>query len=265
MILHSTRKTKITTACILAAGTGSRLLPLTDCKPKCLTEVHGRSILERLVTCLRAEGFRRLVFVVGYLDDCIRESLEQHAADLAIEFVFNPDFATTNNCYSLWLARNRISESFLLIESDLVFDAPMLRELSQPDRIAVSRTLPWMNGTMVVADAENHVVEFIMNRETRPGEESLKTVNICSLSAKSWRAVIERLGDYVAAGRLNEYYESAFRELVSEGRLDFECVLFDESRWYEIDTVDDLRCAQELFAPATSELVSSLPATPTLL
>ena len=92
-----TRQTKITTACILAAGTGSRLLPLTGRKPKCLTEVHGRSILERLVTCLRAEGFRRLVFVVGYLDDCIRESLEQHAPDLTIEFVFNPDFATTNN------------------------------------------------------------------------------------------------------------------------------------------------------------------------
>ncbi len=122
-----------------------------------------------------------------------------------------------------------------------------------------------MNGTMVVANAENHVTEFLMNGEVRPGVERLKTVNICSLSAKSWRAVIERLGNFVSAGRLNEYYESAFRDLLSEGRLDFECVLFDESRWYEIDTVDDLRCAQELFAPVPSAPLSSLPVTPTLI
>jgi choline kinase len=261
---HHPMNARITTACILAAGTGSRLLPLTDCSPKCLTEVHGRSILERLVTCLRAQGFKRLVFVVGYLESCIRDYLELHAADLTIEFVFNPDFATTNNSYSLWLARDKIKEPFLLLESDLVFDAPLLRELSYPDRIAVSRTLPWMNGTTVMVNAENRVSEFRMNGDLDSSEESFKTVNICSLSAKSWRVVVERLSQYVSAGRLTEYYESVFRDLVAEGRMDFECVFFDESRWYEIDTIEDLRCAQEMFGQAGAGEIRALPQASTV-
>ncbi|MCH8890421.1 MAG: NTP transferase domain-containing protein [Myxococcales bacterium] len=56
-------ETRITTACLLAAGIGSRLLPLTEAIPKCLTKIDGRPLLERLVTCLRDRGFKRLLVV----------------------------------------------------------------------------------------------------------------------------------------------------------------------------------------------------------
>jgi len=63
----------ITTALLLAAGTGTRLQPLTLDAPKCLTEVGGVPILEQLVKHLRAQGFKRLVVVIGHLGDHIRE------------------------------------------------------------------------------------------------------------------------------------------------------------------------------------------------
>ena len=66
------KNNRITTAVLLAAGTGSRLQPLTDDMPKCLTEVSGISILERLTNCLIYHGFKRLIVVVGHRDDCIR-------------------------------------------------------------------------------------------------------------------------------------------------------------------------------------------------
>ena len=106
------QETKITTALLLAAGTGTRLQPLTLDAPKCLTEVGGISILERLVNNLRAQGLRRLIVVLGYLGDCIQEFLEQHAHDMQIDYVLNPDYRTTNNIYSLWLARQQIHEPF---------------------------------------------------------------------------------------------------------------------------------------------------------
>ena len=140
---------QITTALLLAAGTGSRLQPLTHDAPKCLTEVNGTTILERLVCSLRAAGFRRLIVVVGYLDSCIREVLASSARGLAIEFVSSPKYRTTNNIYSLWEARNAIREPFLLVESDLIFDTVLLEDMRAPDRIAISRILPWMNGTTV--------------------------------------------------------------------------------------------------------------------
>jgi choline kinase len=103
----------VTTALLLAAGTGSRLQPLTLDAPKCLTEVGGIPILERLVNNLRAQGFTRLVVVIGHLGDRIQEFLQQHAADMQVDYVINPDYRTTNNIYSLWLARQQIREPFL--------------------------------------------------------------------------------------------------------------------------------------------------------
>ena len=253
MIDLTESEVRITTACILAAGTGSRLQPLTDCQPKCLTEIHGLSILERLVASLRTQGFTRLVFVVGHLEACIRDSLELHARDMTIEFVSNPVFATTNNLYSLWLARHYINEPFLLIESDLIFDAPLLDGLSYPDRIAVSNRLPWMNGTTVNMTASQRVSKFCLSEFSGATEERFKTVNICSFSAASWRTVVARLDQFVAAGRVTEYYEAVFEELVAEGSLDFLGVMFDENRWYEVDTIDDLRNAHVMFANAVTE------------
>ncbi len=82
----------ITTAVLLAAGTGTRLQPLTLDAPKCLTEVGGIPILQRLIENLREQGFKRLVIVTGHLRDRIEEYLELHAADLQIDYVFNPDY-----------------------------------------------------------------------------------------------------------------------------------------------------------------------------
>jgi choline kinase len=75
----------VSTALLLAAGTGSRLQPLTDDAPKCLTMVNEKTILERLVEGLRTSGIERLIMVVGYLDHCIREYLSNLNTDLSIE------------------------------------------------------------------------------------------------------------------------------------------------------------------------------------
>ena len=81
-----TNSENITTAVLLAAGTGTRLQPLTLDAPKCLTEVGGIPILQRLIDNLREQGFKRLVIVTGHLRNCIEEYLELHAADLQIDF-----------------------------------------------------------------------------------------------------------------------------------------------------------------------------------
>ena len=248
-------ETRITTACLLAAGTGSRLQPLTHSIPKCLTEINGRPILERLISCLREQGFKRLVVVVGHLEQCIRKFLDDFSGDLVIEYVRNPLYQTTNNIYSLWLAGSEIQESFLLIESDLIFEASLLEDLLIPDKIAVSRILPWMNGTTIATDSSGDVA-FFHKTPTTPAlpkvrvghlrDSAYKTVNICSLSRASWSHVLPRLEKVIADGRVNEYYEVVFAEMVDDGSLSFECVLFDPDQWYEVDTLEDLPGAERI-------------------
>ncbi|MFV1995928.1 MAG: NTP transferase domain-containing protein, partial [Verrucomicrobiales bacterium] len=239
---------RITTALLLAAGTGSRLQPLTKAAPKCLTEVNDISILERLVSNLREQGFTRLVIVVGHLGGQIREFLRHCASDMRIDYVVNSDYRTTNNLYSLWLARRQIREPFLLVESDLIFQVELLEGMLYPDRMAISRMLPWMNGTTVEIDSDQRVTAFRMGGGERRGARQYKTVNIYSLSMESWGKIEKVLGRYVAEGRLGEYYEAAFAELIADSTLSFDGVFFDTELWYEIDTGKDLVEAENLLA-----------------
>jgi len=242
------RNESVSTALLLAAGTGSRLYPLTMNMPKCLTMVNGVSILERLVDCLNQHGFKRLVVVTGYVEDCIREFLGTRAGGMTIEYIFSPLYETTNNIYSLWMARESINEPFLLLESDLVFDACLLDDMLYPDRIALARMQPWMNGSTVTLNQFQYVTKFHSGAGERLDGIRYKTVNIYSLSRFSWRDIAERLDRYISAGRVNNYYETVFAEMVADGSLSLQAVFFDRKPWYEIDTIADLSETEKLFS-----------------
>lgn len=237
----------ITTALLLAAGAGTRLQPLTDNCPKCLTEVRGIPILGRLVSCLLAQGFSRLVVVVGYRDEQIRDYLESHASGLTVHFVDCREYATTNNIYSLWRAREHIREPFVLIESDLVFDSHLLGLMRIRDRIAIARFRSPMLGTTVSIDEFGRVTSFRVGADPCALGLGHKTVNLYSLSTATWREVVRRLNRRIAAGKVHDYYEVVFAEMLSEGLLTLQSVHFDEGRWCEIDTLEDLRAAEQLF------------------
>jgi choline kinase len=240
---------KIDTAVILAAGMGHRLQPLTSSMPKCLTEVDEKPILDYLIRCLQQHNFKRLIVVVGYLEQSIRDLLDQVAEDVVVEYVVNPIYSTTNNMYSLWLAREKIQDPFLLIESDLIFDPDLLEQMLVPDRIAVSQMLPWMNGTTVSIDevSPNNVAAFHAKGQLNSNETRYKTVNISSFSMASWQKISQRLDEHVLMGRVNDYYESVFADLIAEGALALQPVLFNSDRWYEIDTLTDLNQCELMF------------------
>jgi CTP:phosphocholine cytidylyltransferase-like protein len=221
---------------------------LTLDAPKCLIEVGGIPLLERLVNNLRAQGFKRLVVVIGHLGDRIKEFLQQNAGGLRIDYIVNPVYRTTNNIYSFWLARQQIREPFLLVESDLVFEANMLDDMLQPDKIAISRILPWMNGTTVTLGAKRRVTAFHLCAVRDDNAPQYKTVNLYSISLHSWSKIEERLSQYVSERRLGEYYEVVLAEMVADGTLCFDAVFFDADHWYEIDTMADLHAAEILFA-----------------
>lgn len=237
----------VTTALLLAAGTGSRLAPLTHESPKCLTELNGQSFLARLVDSLVLNGIRRLVVVVGHLDSHIREHMADLDSELEVVFVDNPRYRTTNNIFSLWLARFELSEPFLLVESDLIFEPAQLEPLLQPDRMAVSRRLPWMNGSTVTVNPFDRVTAFHEGADSLDSTTHYKTVNIYSFSMKTWERVLERLRRHIGAERLNGYYETVLAELIDECWISLEAVFFDEQCWYEVDTVADLRAAERMF------------------
>lgn len=265
--MNSTNE-RVTTALLLAAGIGSRLSPLTQNRPKCLTMVNGMSILERMILNLNKHGFKRLVVVTGHLENCIKEFLGNRVGNIHIDYVFSPQYKTTNNIYSLWMARKVINEPFLLLESDLVFDDSLLVDMLYPDRLAMAKMLPSLNGTFITLNQSQYVKAFWAAGSDSFGESQYKTVNIYSLSLNSWRGVVERLNQRIADGKVNDYYEVVFAEMIADGSLSFKGVSFDAMPWYEIDTLQDLKQAEKLFSfryPMSRKAVTrSLPGLPDL-
>ncbi len=111
-------------AVILAAGSGSRLRPVIGPWPKCLASIGGRPLLEWQMGHLREHAVDPITLVLGYR----RESIEE-VCGRDVEVVFNPDYATTNSLYSLWLARNLLSEGFVVLNSDVLFHPHLLTRL----------------------------------------------------------------------------------------------------------------------------------------
>lgn len=114
-------------AIILAAGHGSRLLPLTLTTPKCLVQVGGRAILDHQLDAVAAAGFEGAVIVGGYRIDQIEAHLTARDGGLPTELVFNPFWSIANSIGSVWAARAYIDAPFALMNGDTVFDPAILR------------------------------------------------------------------------------------------------------------------------------------------
>lgn len=147
-------------AIILAAGRGRRLGTLTDALPKPLVPVAGTPMLVRLVRQLRARGMEHFVVVVGHHEALIRDAVQSAASGATCSFVPNPDYETTNNAYSLWLARDALARGGLLVEADVVMEDSVLDAFLAHGEEAGWGTRPFeagMDGALLEGD-ENGIL-----------------------------------------------------------------------------------------------------------
>ena len=130
-------------ALMLAAGLGRRLGKYTEECTKCMIKVGGRTLLERAVEALQIAGIKKIIMVVGWRYEKLIQYVHENITGIEFEFVYNYDYANTNNIYSLYLAREYLAQDdTLLLESDLVFDKFLLKKMvdaPEENLVAVAR------------------------------------------------------------------------------------------------------------------------------
>lgn len=114
---------------ILAAGQGTRLLPLTKETPKCLMELKGKTLIERCLDRLSVNGIKESIIVVGYHKDKIINLIGNSYNNLKIKYIENKIYNKTSCLYSLWLAKEEAKDGFIVINSDTLFDENILKNL----------------------------------------------------------------------------------------------------------------------------------------
>ena len=262
------------TAVLLAAGEGTRLHPHTLDRPKCLVEVAGRPLLERTLAALEAAGFDEVVIVTGYREDVLQEFLaaraQQHAqqhAPMRVTCVRNPEYARTNNAYSLWSAREAVPGGFVLLDGDLLFEPGVLRKLlatAGEAALAVERRADLGFEEMKVLVGPDVSVAAV-NKTMDPSAAIGESIGAARFSAMAARALWDCLGAQIEQGQRNIYYELAFEELIADGWR-FEIADVTGLSCMEIDTPADLGAAHILAAridrdpPGTASTAPAPPA-----
>ena len=237
---------------ILAAGRGTRLQPFTDHQPKCLVQIHGKSILQYELESLDRAGVRQCVIVVGYRGNQVQSQFGSRFRNVNISYVWNERFDDTNNLYSLWLARQELDANVLLLDGDLLFDDGLLEDLQRcphPDVAVVDRFQPPMDGTVILAEGEM-ASAMVLKSEQLAGFDyhgTLKTVNLYRLSQPTMKhRFLPALNRYVAEGHSGQFYEAIMARLIADGDLRLGVHLTGARFWVEIDTEEDLRHAESL-------------------
>jgi choline kinase len=243
-------------AIILAAGRGERLKPLTDIAPKCLTEINGKSILKNALHILEKHGIEETIIVIGYLGEKIRENLGDKINNMKIKFVENRVYDKTNNIYSMWLTRDYLNDDTILIEGDIFFEDVVIKKLLESPYMncaVIDHYMPLLEGC-VVKLCEDGIVERIYLKSDQPHpfdySDKFKTVNIYKLS----KPLVDKLFNYIKKRICNEnvnsFYEEALKDIITtegHGSLFMKGIIAKGSKWFEIDTLQDIIIAERVF------------------
>lgn len=109
-------------AVFIAAGFGSRMVPITLNTPKPLVRVHGVRIIDRLIDACLAAGIGEIYIVRGYLAEQFDQLLYKYPM---IRFLENPLYNEANNISSAMIARYLLSGAYVF-EADLVISNPAI-------------------------------------------------------------------------------------------------------------------------------------------
>ncbi|MBX7491485.1 aminotransferase class I/II-fold pyridoxal phosphate-dependent enzyme [Helicobacter turcicus] len=242
-------------AVILAAGIGKRLQKYTKDKPKCMVEIDGITIIERLLRQIIQYGkLRHIVIVVGYLGDVLENYIKKLnlPSDVVIDFIYNDKYYYANNIYSLYSAKQYFNDDIMLFESDLVFDDLVIKQIFDSkfeNFVLVSHNEPWMDGTVVTIDAHHRVKKIIFKEEFdfKQIDKYYKTANIYKFS-KSFleNLYLPILENYIDKDNIEFYYERALKDVVNNGVLNIEIV--ESDLWYEIDNPNDFSISKIMFS-----------------
>jgi 2,3-bisphosphoglycerate-independent phosphoglycerate mutase len=234
----------IENAVILAAGLGSRLRPLTDEVPKCLTEINGKPLLLHALEALGRHGVKRAAVVIGYLGDIIKANVGDAHAGVQVEYVENVRYAETGTARSASLASSYLEAGAYLIEGDTIFDPALLGQGAPRPTWFVDRFADGATGSQLGADDDGRIVSHRMMRdrgEAAP-DSTLKSCGVLRIPAdygKQFCAWLAEAGDA-------DYYDDVIARHL-------DVPIYAESAnghpWVEIDDAEDLRAAEARFAP----------------
>ena len=251
-------------AIILSAGQGKRLLPLTNEEPKCLLPTDGRRpVLELQLEAFEHCGIEQVTVMVGFGAARVERFLTAYPTRrLHIQTRYNPFFATSNNLATCWLAMPEMTEDFILLNGDTVFETTVLQRLLATPSAPVTLTIdqkdtPYDEDDMKVSLNGGSRLKAV--GKTLPSSmthgESIGLMRFRGRGVDAFRAALD-LAIRAPEG-LQRWYLSVINTMAEHEHVD--TVSIKGLWWGEIDTPEDLAKVQAHFLPRAAAPSSLSP------
>jgi len=246
-------------AVILAAGQGTRLMPLTADRPKCLVELEGKSMLRRIMDVMAAVGVDDITIVAGYKHEKIS------AAAPGCKVILNPDYANTNMVTTLFCAPDLFRDSghdLVISYSDIAYEPRVAQALAESDApVAVVVNGAWRHlwelrmedplkdAETLKLDDRGHILELgkkARNYSEIQGQFAglIKIRSDCLPAVHDAYRMMDRSKLYDGQPFPKLYTTSFIQHLIDAG-WDVRAVPVDGG-WLEVDTLDDLNLYHRL-------------------
>lgn len=233
-------------AIILSAGQGRRLLPLTESIPKCCLTLEGKTLLDRQIESLAANGVDEVVVVTGFGHKVV-EGVVSKIRGISVRTLYNPFYALSDNLATCWVARNEMKAPFLLVNGDTLFEPSTLARLfsgerSYPITLATDRKRQYDDDDMKIsADGERlKRVGKKLNMDIVNGE----SIGMMVFNPAGADAFVQKIENLMAGpDGLVRWYLTAIDELAVAGLVGSRSI--QGLGWCEIDDLFDFAHAKE--------------------
>lgn len=237
-------------AVILAAGRGSRLGEVIGDKPKCLTRVGDRALIEHQLELLARAGIEQVAVVTGYQAEVVEAAVGTRAA-----YFHNPAWATTEGLHSLHLCRDWVAGPLLVLNCDVLMDPEALDRLLE----GPGNALAFDSSSGL--DAEQMAVEFDgdclahMSKNLPLDRTHGENVGVLYFERRAAALLFHEAEVLLKAGAAKARLPAAVQRVARY--IPFHGVDIAGLAWIEIDFPLDLRNAEQRIWPAIKAKLAS--------
>jgi len=234
---------------ILSAGQGSRLLPLTEDRPKCLLELGNNTILSVQLAALKAGGATEVVIVTGFRTAAVEKAAEEASeSGFKVRTLFNPFYNVADNLASCWMAREEMREPFLLLNGDTLFQPEIMKRLLQapaaPITLTIDKKADYDSDDMKVKLAGSRLLD--VGKTLEPEDTHGESIGFSRFDKSGAQAFVETLEQTMRTPNgLNWWYLKAIAVLAEKAQV--ETCSIEGLTWGEVDFLPDLEVAKETF------------------
>lgn len=233
-------------AIILSAGKGSRLLPLTADRPKCLIDFSGKSLLEWQLDALQASGVREIVIVTGFRDDLVDAVAAQRQG---VRTFFNPFYHVADNLGSVWMVRSEFDRDTLLLNGDTLISTRLLAKVlagaEAPITVTVDEKEDYDADDMKVLRDGSRLMRI--GKALEPGQYNAESIGLLAFMGDGPRIFAEQVDRMLRLpDGTRRWYLRAIDALAAE--VPVHTVSIRGEDWQEVDFPEDLDKARALTA-----------------